>query len=338
MKKIINTPEKFINEMLEGIYAAHPDMVKFVGDDLHCLVTTKKVPGKVGIATGGGSGHLPLFLGYVGEGMLDGCSIGDVFQSPSAEQMLAVTKEIDSGAGVLYIYGNYGGDILNFDMAAEMADFEENIHVESVVAGDDVASGAPVKPGAKNTRRGVAGIFFVYKCAGAAAAKMLPLEEVKRVAEKVCENVRTMGVALTPCTVPRVGHPSFELAEDEMEIGMGIHGEPGIRRGKLLPADAIVDEMLNQIIDDLPYRAGDEVAVLVNGLGATPLEEQYVMFRRIDKVLSEKGIKIFHSYVGEYATSLEMAGASISLFKLDDELKELLRAPADTPFFKQFRY
>ncbi len=338
MKKIINTPEKFINEMLEGIYAAHPDMVKFVGDDLHCLVTTKKVPGKVGIATGGGSGHLPLFLGYVGEGMLDGCSIGDVFQSPSAEQMLAVTKEIDSGAGVLYIYGNYGGDILNFDMAAEMADFEENIHVESVVAGDDVASGAPVKPGAKNTRRGVAGIFFIYKCAGAAAAKMLPLEEVKRVAEKVCENVRTMGVALTPCTVPRVGHPSFELAEDEMEIGMGIHGEPGIRRGKLLPADAIVDEMLNQIIDDLPYRAGDEVAVLVNGLGATPLEEQYVMFRRIDKVLSEKGIKIFHSYVGEYATSLEMAGASISLFKLDDELKELLRAPADTPFFKQFSY
>lgn len=338
MKKIINTPEKFINEMLEGIYAAHPDMVKFVGDDLHCLVTTKKIPGKVGIATGGGSGHLPLFLGYVGEGMLDGCSIGDVFQSPSAEQMLAVTKEIDSGAGVLYIYGNYGGDILNFDMAAEMADFEENIHVESVVAGDDVASGAPVKPGAKNTRRGVAGIFFVYKCAGAAAAKMLPLEEVKRVAEKVCENVRTMGVALTPCTVPRVGHPSFELAEDEMEIGMGIHGEPGIRRGKLLPADAIVDEMLNQIIDDLPYQAGDEVAVLVNGLGATPLEEQYVMFRRIDKVLSEKGIKIFHSYVGEYATSLEMAGASISLFKLDDELKELLRAPADTPFFKQFSY
>ncbi|GAP40207.1 dihydroxyacetone kinase subunit DhaK [Flexilinea flocculi] len=338
MKKIINTPEKFITEMLEGIYAAHPDLVKFAGGDLHCLVSTKKIPGKVGIATGGGSGHLPLFLGYVGEGMLDGCSIGDVFQSPSAEQMLAVTKEIDSGAGVLYIYGNYGGDILNFDMAAEMADFEENIHVESVVAGEDVASGAPVKPGAKNTRRGVAGIFFVYKCAGAAAAKMLPLDEVKRVAEKVCENVRTMGVALTPCTVPRVGHPSFELAEDEMEIGMGIHGEPGIRRGKLMPADAIVDEMLNKIIEDLPYQNGDEVAILVNGLGATPLEEQYVMFRRIHQVLSEKGINIFHTYIGEYATSMEMAGASISLLKVDDELKELLRFPADTPFFKQFKY
>ena len=338
MKKIINTPENFIGEMLEGIYAAHPDSVKKVGDDLHCLVTTHKKEGKVGLATGGGSGHLPLFLGYVGKGMLDGCSIGDVFQSPSAEQMLAVTKEIDSGAGVLYIYGNYGGDILNFDMAAEMADFEEDIKVESVVAGDDVASGVPVKPGGKNTRRGVAGIFFVYKCAGAAAEKMLPLAEVKRVAEKVCDHTRTMGVALSSCTVPRVGHPSFEIGDDELEIGMGIHGEPGIRRGKLIPADQIVDEMLHQIIDDLPYTSGDEVAVLVNGLGATPLEEQYVMFRRITQVLGEKGIKIFHAYVGEYATSMEMAGASISLLKVDDELKELLAAPADTPFFKQFQY
>ncbi len=338
MKKIINTPEKFIPEMLEGIYAAHPDMIKSVGDDLHCLVATHKKAGKVGLATGGGSGHLPLFLGYVGKGMLDGCSIGDVFQSPSAEQMLAVTKEIDSGAGVLYIYGNYGGDILNFDMAAEMADFEEGIKVESVVAGDDVASGAPVKPGGKNTRRGVAGIFFVYKCAGAAADKMMPLAEVKRVAEKVCDNTRTMGVALTSCTVPRVGHPSFEIGDDELEIGMGIHGEPGIRRGKLIPADEIVDEMLHQILDDLPYQSGDEVAVLVNGLGATPLEEQYVMFRRINQILGEKGIKVFHTYVGEYATSMEMAGASISLLKMDAELKELLAAPADTPFFKQFQY
>jgi len=335
MKKIINTPEKFINEMLEGIYAAHPDMVKFVGDDLHCLVTTKKVPGKVGIATGGGSGHLPLFLGYVGEGMLDGCSIGDVFQSPSAEQMLAVTKEIDSGAGVLYIYGNYGGDILNFDMAAEMADFEENIHVESVVAGDDVASGAPVKPGAKNTRRGVAGIFFVYKCAGAAAAKMLPLEEVKRVAEKVCENVRTMGVALTPCTVPRVGHPSFELAEDEMEIGMGIHGEPGISRTKLRPADEVAAEITQRIVSDLPFKGGDEVAVLVNGLGSTCLEELYIMFRRVAKELEDRDISIYRTYVGEYATSLEMAGCSVTLLKLDGELKELLDAPARSPFFEQ---
>lgn len=335
MKKLINAPENFINEMLEGIYAAHPDQVTYTGDDLRCLVTATPKEGKVGIATGGGSGHLPLFLGYVGDGLLDGCSIGDVFQSPSAEQMLAVTKYINQGAGVLYIYGNYNGDIFNFDMAAEMADFEEDIRVESVVAGDDVASAGPKKEGEKNLRRGVAGIFFVYKCAGAAAEEMMSLDEVKRVAEKACANVRTMGVALTPCTVPRIGKPSFTLAEDEMEIGMGIHGEPGIRRGKLLPADEIVDEMLHPIIEDIPYVEGDEVAVLINGLGATPLEEQYVMYRRVNQVLGEKGIKVFKVYVGEYATSMEMAGASISLFKLDDELKRLLSASANTPFFKQ---
>lgn len=336
MKKILNTPQNFVNDMLEGIYAAHPGMVECVGDDPRCLVTANVKTGKVGIATGGGSGHLPLFLGYVGDGMLDGCSIGDVFQSPSAEQMFAVTKHIDTGAGVLYIYGNYNGDIFNFDMAAEMADFEENIRVESVIAGEDVASAPPTETGGKNTRRGVAGIFFVYKCAGAAAAAGLNLDEVKRVAEKACANVRTMGVALTPCIVPRIGRPSFELGDDEMEIGMGIHGEPGIRRGALLPADNIVDEMIQPILKDLPYKSGDEVAVLVNGLGATPLEEQYIMFRRINQVLKETGISVFHVYVGEYATSMEMSGASISLFKLDDELKKYLSTPANTPFFKQF--
>ena len=335
MKKIINKPEDFIKEMLEGIYFAHGDMVGYAGGDVHCLVSKHKKPGKVGIATGGGSGHLPLFLGYVGDGMLDGCSIGDVFQSPSAEQMFEVTKEIDAGAGVLYIYGNYNGDIFNFDMAAEMADFEADIKVESVVAGEDVASAGPAEPGAKNTRRGVAGIFFVYKCAGAAADEMMPLEEVKRIAEKACANVRTMGVALTPCIVPRVGKPSFEIADDEMEIGMGIHGEPGIRRGKILPADEIVEEMLEPIIADIPYVSGDEVAVLVNGLGGTPLEEQYVVYRKVHEILEAKGIKPYKVYVGEYATSLEMAGMSISLLKLDDELKKLLDHPANTPFFKQ---
>ena len=336
MKKMINTPERFVPEMLEGIYAAHPQELTCVADDVHCLVSRKKHAGKVGIATGGGSGHLPLFLGYVGEGMLDGCAIGDVFQSPSAEQMLAVTKEIDAGAGVLYIYGNYNGDIFNFDMAAEMADMEEDIRVESVVAGEDVASAAPAGPGEPNKRRGVAGIFFVYKCAGAAAAEMLPLDEVKRVAVKTCDNVRTMGVALTSCTVPRLGHPSFEIGDDEMEIGMGIHGEPGIRRGKLRTADEIVDEMLEPILKDLACQSGEEVAVLINGLGATPLEEQYVLFRRVKQVLDARGISVFHTYVGEYATSMEMAGASISLLRVDDELKKYLSAPADTPFFKQF--
>ena len=267
--------------------------------------------------------------------MLDGCSVGDVFQSPSAEQMLAVTKEIDSGAGVLYIYGNYNGDIFNFDMAAEMADFEEDIRVESVVAGEDVASAAPAGPNEKNTRRGVAGIFFVYKCAGAAADAMLDLDEVKRIAEKAAANVRTMGVALSPCTVPRVGKPGFTIGDDEMEIGMGIHGETGIRRGKLEPADQIVDEMLEKIIADLPYEKGDKVAVLVNGLGATPLDEQYIVTRRIHQVLDEKGIQVHHYYVGEYATAIEMAGFSISLLKLDDELTKYLDAPAATPFFRQ---
>ncbi|NCC14529.1 MAG: dihydroxyacetone kinase subunit DhaK, partial [Spirochaetia bacterium] len=263
MKKILNKPENYVNEMLEGLYIAHPDLITYTNNDVRCLVTANKKEGKVGIATGGGSGHLPLFLGYVGKGMLDGCSVGDVFQSPSAEQMHAVTKYIDSGAGVLYIYGNYNGDIFNFDMAAEMADFEDGIRVESVVGADDVASAGPTELGQKSTRRGVAGIVFVYKCAGAAADAMLSLDEVKRVAEKAAHNVRTMGVALTPCIVPRVGKPGFSLGEDEMEIGMGIHGETGIRRGKLESADQITVEMLDQIVSDLPFSKGDEVAVLV---------------------------------------------------------------------------
>jgi dihydroxyacetone kinase-like protein len=299
------------------------------------LVTANKKEGKVGIATGGGSGHLPLFLGYVGKGMLDGCSVGDVFQSPSAEQMHAVTKYIDSGAGVLYIYGNYNGDIFNFDMAAEMADFEDGIRVESVVGADDVASAGPTELGQKSTRRGVAGIVFVYNCAGAAADAMLSLDEVKRVAEKAAHNVRTMGVALTPCIVPRVGKPGFILGEDEMEIGMGIHGETGIRRGKLESADQITVEMLDQIVSDLPFEKGDEVAVLVNGLGATPVDEQYIVVRKINEQLGKLGITVHRFYVGEYATSLEMAGLSISMMKLDAELKTYLDAPAQTPFFVQ---
>jgi dihydroxyacetone kinase-like protein len=335
MKKIINQPENYVTEMLEGLYIAHGDLITYTGDDLHCLVSVQKKRGKVGIATGGGSGHLPLFLGYVGKGMLDGCSVGDVFQSPSPQQMLEVTKEIDSGAGVLYIYGNYNGDIFNFDMAAEQADFEEDIRVESVVAGEDVASAGPAAPGAKNTRRGVAGIIFVYKCAGAAAEAMLNLDEVKRIAEKACANVRTMGVALTPCTVPRVGHPGFAIGDDEMEIGMGIHGETGIRRGKLEPADQIVEEMLGKIVLDLPYQSGDEVDVLVNGLGSTTLDEQYIVTRKINAFLVEKGIRVHRYYVGEYATALEMAGFSISLLKLDEELKTYMEAPAQTPFFVQ---
>lgn len=335
MKKIINKPENYVKETLEGLYMAHPDLVTYTGDDLHCLVTANKKPGKVGLVTGGGSGHLPLFLGYVGKGMLDGCGVGDVFQSPSPDQILAVTKDVDSGAGVLYIYGNYTGDIFNFDMASEQADFEESIRVETVVGCDDVASAASTSRDEPNARRGVAGIIFVYKCAGAAADAMLDLDEVKRVAQKAADNVRTMGVALTSLTVPRVGKPSFEIGDDEMEIGMGIHGEPGIRRGKLESADTIVSEMLDKIVPDLPYEAGDEVAVMVNGLGSTPLDEQYIVTRAIDVYLKTKRISAYRYYVGNYATAIDMAGVSISLFKLDDELKGYLNAPAQTPFFIQ---
>ncbi len=335
MKKIINAPENYVDEMLEGIYVAHPDLVTYVNDDLRCLVTADKKEGKVGIATGGGSGHLPLFLGYVGRGMLDGCCVGDVFQSPSSEQMLAVTKSIDSGAGVLYIYGNYNGDIFNFDMAAEMAEFEDGIRVESVLGADDVASGPLPGDGEKSIRRGVAGIFFVYKCAGAAADEMMSLDEVKRIAEKAAASVRTMGVALTPCIVPRVGHPGFSIGDDEMEIGMGIHGETGIRRGKLEPADEIVEEMLEKILGDFDEIDGSTVAVLVNGLGATTLDEQYIVTRKIDQILKGRNIDVKKYYVGEYATALEMAGVSISVLKLDEELEQLLLKPAQTPFFRQ---
>lgn len=331
MKKFLNAPENFVDEMIEGIMAAHPDKLKYVNDDLRCVCTASGKAGKVGLATGGGSGHLPLFLGYVGDGMLDACSVGGVFQSPSAEQMFEVTKDIDKGAGVLYIYGNYGGDIMNFDMAAEMADMED-IKVLQVVAGEDVASS---KKGEEHKRRGVAGIFFVYKIAGAAADDMKSLDEVKAVADKVCANVRTMGVALSPCIVPEVGKPSFSIAEGEMEIGMGIHGEPGIEKGPLKTADEVVETMMKAIIEDLPYKKGDEVAVLMNGLGATPKEELYVMYRKVNEMLKAEGISVFHVYAGEFATSMEMAGASISLLKLDDELKNYLAKPANTPFFEQ---
>jgi dihydroxyacetone kinase-like protein len=320
--------------MLEGILMAHPGQLISVAGDLRCIVRGgDKTAGKVGIATGGGSGHLPLFLGYVGKGMLDGCAVGGVFQSPSADQMLEVTRAIDSGAGVLYIYGNYGGDIMNFDMAAELADME-GIKVEQVVAGEDVAS-AP--KGEEGKRRGVAGIFFVYKIAGALAGEGASLADVKKVAEKVCAGVRTMGVALTPCIVPEVGRASFQLGDNEMEIGMGIHGEPGIHRGVLQTADEIVTQITGRLLEDLPFRQGDEVAILLNGLGATPKEELYILGRKLHLILQEKQITVFHTYVGEFATSMEMAGSSISLLRLDAELRRLLAKPADTPFFTQFQ-
>ena len=331
MQRLLNKPENYVDEMLEGLYAASPDKVTYVNGDKRCLVSKYKKKNKVAIATGGGSGHLPLFLGYVGKGLLDGCCVGGVFQSPSPEQMLNVTKEIEQGAGVLYIYGNYGGDIMNFDMAKDMADMED-IEVRQVVAGEDVLS-APKDKAEK--RRGVAGIFYVYKIAGAAAEAMKSLDEVERLARKTCENVRTVGMALSPCIIPEKGKANFELPDGKMEIGMGIHGEPGIKLEDLKSADEIVDTMLDPILQDLPYKSGDEVSVLVNGLGSTPREELYIVYRRVSQVLKDKGIRVFNVYVGEYATSMDMAGMSISLLKLDEELKTYLRMPFDTPFMTQ---
>lgn len=331
MQRILNKPEDYIDEMLEGVYAAHPNMVTCVDDDKRCYVSTKKTPGKVALATGGGSGHLPLFMGYVGEGLLDGAAIGGVFQSPSADQMAAVTRAIDSGAGTLYIYGNYTGDIMNFEMAEELVDFDD-IKVRHVRGADDVAS-AP--QGEENKRRGVAGIYFVFKCAAGAADSMLSLDEVTRIAQKAADNVRTFGVALSPCIVPENGKANFTVEPGQMELGMGIHGEPGVEVIPLGTADSIVDYMMNRILPDLPYQEGDEVAVLVNGLGATPAEELYISYRRVSQILAQKGIKVFHVVAGEYATAMDMAGMSISVCKMDDELKKYFSMPCRTPFVSQ---
>ncbi len=332
MKKFINTPADYVLEMLAGIYYAHPRQLTYVNDDLHCLVTAQAVkPGKVGLVTGGGSGHLPLFLGYVGDGLLDGCAVGDVFQSPSAEQILNVTKAVDQGAGVLYLFGNYSGDILNFDMAAELADFED-IQTAKVIGADDVGS-APLERQSK--RRGVAGIFFMYKIAGAAAARGLPLHEVGRLANLAGAATKTLGVALSPCIIPEVGSPAFSVAEDEMEIGMGIHGEPGILTQSRDSADRIIDRILPMLLDELTFQPGDRAAVLLNGLGATPQDELYILYRRVHQLLAERRIPVFHVYCGEYATAMEMTGFSLSVCKLDDELAGYLAQPAHTPFFTQ---
>lgn len=331
MKKIINKPDDFVTETIEGILLAHPAWARSVSDNLQSLVIADApINGKVAIATGGGSGHLPVFLGYVGKGLCDGVAIGNVFSSPSAGQMLAVTNAINGGAGVLYIYGNYQGDTLNFDMAADMARMED-IEVETVLVTDDVASAPKDKI---KSRRGVAGLFFVYKIAGAKAEEGADLLTVKAAAEKAAANVRSMGVALSPCTVPEAGKPTFSIGEDEMEIGMGIHGERGLKRIPLQTADEITSFLVEQIVADYPLTKGDKVAVLVNGLGATPKEELYIIYRHVHKLLSNAGISVHKAFIGEFATSMEMAGASLSLLKLDDELTKLLEAPAYSPFLQ----
>jgi len=329
MKKIINTPEGYTDDMLRGIYASHPDKVTYAAGDLRCYCSANKKPGKVAIVTGGGTGHLPLFLGYVGDGLLDGCGVGGVFQSPSAEQIYNVSKQVETGAGILYLYGNYTGDIMNFDMASEMLEMDD-VEVRSIVGADDVLSGSNV-----STRRGVAGIFFMYKAAGAKADQMGTLDEVLAAAKKAGDNVRTVGFALTPCVIPEVGHANFELSDDEMAFGMGIHGEPGIWNGPIKTADELAQEAVEEILKDMPLVEDDEVALLVNGLGATSVEELYILTGSVRAQLEARGIKVYRSWTGEYATSMEMTGASISICRVDDELKGYFDYPVDTPFVSQ---
>ena len=328
MRKLLNDPEAFVDEMLEGLVLAHPGRVRMAADEPRAVVRADcDFAGRVTIATGGGSGHLPLFVGYVGRGFVDGCAVGNLFASPSAEQMLAVTREINGGQGVLYLYGNYGGDRLNFDLAAELA-AAEGIRVETVRGADDVASAPLERIG---QRRGIAGIFFGYKIAGACAASGADLDKVAATATHALERTRSVGVALSACVLPTVGHPNFDVAAGEMEIGMGIHGEPGVRRGPLESADVVADDMLALVLDDLRPAAGSNLGVLVNGLGATPLEELYILYRRVHQGLTASGHHVHRAYVGEHATSLEMAGASISLIELDAELADHLDAEADPP-------
>lgn len=335
MKKLINDPYQVVEETLSGIIKAYPHHLRMTKDSPRAVVRADApVKGKVGICTGGGSGHLPVFLGYVGPGLLDGCSVGNVFASPGAEEMLAATREVDSGSGVLYIIGNYGGDVMNFGMAAEMAEME-GMRVLTSIVKDDVAS-APRSE--KDRRRAVAGLFFAYKIGGAKADTMASLEEVKAATDRAIEEICSIGVALTSCTIPAVGKPTFTIAEDEMEVGMGIHGEVGLERTKLKKADEVVTIMADKVINDLPFNSGDEVAVLVNGLGATPPEELFILNNRFHDILVDRGLRVYKTFVGEYATSMEMAGASLSLLRLDDEFKTLLDAPAFSPFLLQWRH
>jgi dihydroxyacetone kinase len=332
MKKIINAPDAFVDEMIEGLLAAHPGMLRAAYHDHRALVRADApVTGHVGIVTGGGSGHLPVFLGYVGVGLCSGVAVGNVFSSPSMDQILEATRAVDGGAGVLYLYGNYGGDVMNFDLAADMAAVE-GIETVTVLVAEDVAS-APKERA--ETRRGVAGMVFAFKCAGAAAERGEDLATVASMARHVLDNTRSMGVGLSPTILPAAGKATFEIGDDEMEIGIGIHGERGVSRRTLEPADRIADQLLDAISDDLQLMSGDRVAVMVNGLGATPLEELYVLYRRVKARLDRAQIAVHRPYIGEFATSLEMAGASLTVMRLDDVLIELLDAPARSPFFRQ---
>ena len=325
MKKFVNDPANFVPEMLEGIALANPEMLRYKPEYNIIYRADRPHDDRVSVVQGSGSGHEPAHVMAVGPGMLDAASPGNVFSAPPMEYCYECIKLMNSKAGVLVLINNYQGDRMNWDMAVEMAQ-AEGINVKSFVIDDDVA----VQDSTHTVgRRGVAGNFFVIKACGAAAEKGASLDDLLRIAGKVNGQVRTMGVALTSCTPPAKGTPIFQIGDDEMEVGVGIHGEPGRRRDKLKKADAIVDELFDAVYNDLPFKSGDRVAVMINGLGGTPISELYILYRRAAQRCKEKGLTIVRNYVGEYCTSLEMAGASLTLLRLDDELEQLLAAPAE---------
>ena len=329
MKKIINKPSDFVEESIQGLVKSHPEIYAFAKDNKRVITRSKKSSNKVGVVSGGGSGHLPVFTGYVGKGILDACAVGSVFASPSVDQIASAIRNGDNGNGVLCILGNYGGDVMNFEMACEIV-ASEGIKTKTIIVADDIASASNEE---KLKRRGIAGMIFVFKTAGSLAETGASLEDIYNLATSANNNVRTLGIAVSPCILPEAGKPTFEIDSDEIEIGMGIHGEPGIKREKLRKADLLVDDLCKRIFDDFKLNNKDKVSIMINSLGATPLEELYIVSKRVHENFSKLNIEITKSYVGRYATSMEMAGLSITILKLNHDLNQSLLYPSECPFW-----
>ena len=333
MQKIINNPQDVVDEMLEGFIKAHPDLIAKTENERVLKFKDAPVSGRVGIVTGGGSGHKPAFIGYLGRNMVDAVAIGEIFTSPPAQMFLDAIKSADGGKGVAILYGNYAGDNMNVAMAMEEAE-EEGIPVKKVVANDDVPSAPKTE---REKRRGVAGEILMWKVGGAKAAMGGNLDEVIAAAQKAIDSTRSIGVGLSGCTIPEVGHPNFSVEDGKMEVGIGHHGEPGINIADLETADKVAQRMCDVVLPDLPFKSGDEVVLLVSGLGSTPVMELYILLNEIEKILAAKEIKVYLSYIGNLFTSLEMAGTTMTLMKLDDELKECMNMEADAIGLKQFQ-
>ncbi|MDS0298859.1 dihydroxyacetone kinase subunit DhaK [Halogeometricum sp. S1BR25-6] len=331
MKKLVNDPSDYVDEMLDGMLAAHPDRLRRLDGTKVLVRADAPVDGKVGVVSGGGSGHEPTHAGYIGDGMLDGAAAGEVFTSPTANELNEMVQACDAGEGVLCVVKNYEGDVMNFDTAAEMAEMED-AEVAQVVVDDDVAVEDSLYT---SGRRGVCGTILVHKAVGAKAAAGASLEEVQAVGEKVVENVGTMGVALTSCVTPEKGEPTFDLGDEEIELGIGIHGEPGTERTGMMTADEVADHLTGKVLEDLDVESGEEVVTIVNGMGGTPQSELFIVNRRVQQILDEEGVETWDAWVGDYMTSLDMMGCSVTVCRVDDELKDLFEAEADTPALKR---